>query len=180
VRPAAEIGEVALRVEGDRTVGGVDELDLVPLSLLREHPLRLLGRDLLARPLPPFLQLASDLGLDPLEVLLADRLGELEVVVEPVLDRRTDRDLHAGIEPADGFREQVRGGVTEHVERVRIRGVARGDDLDSLPVGEREAQVLDGPVRAQQDRLLGELRPDRPRRVQPGRAVREFEFRCVG
>src|SRR5918912_1303060 len=36
VRPAAEVGEVALRVEGDRVVGRVDELDLVRLALREE------------------------------------------------------------------------------------------------------------------------------------------------
>ena len=49
VRPAAEVGEVALRVEGDVAVGGVDELDLVRLVLGLETASRLLARDLLAR-----------------------------------------------------------------------------------------------------------------------------------
>src|SRR5262245_44330778 len=43
VRPAAEVGEVALRVEGDRAVGGVDELDLVALALLLEAAARVVG-----------------------------------------------------------------------------------------------------------------------------------------
>ena len=88
VRAAAEVGEVALRVEGDRPVGGVDELDLVGLPLLGEDAAGLLGVDLLARPLAALRELPLDLGLDLLQVLLADRLGELEVVVEAVLDRR--------------------------------------------------------------------------------------------
>ena len=67
VRPAAEIGEVALRVEGDRALCRVDELDLVRLLLLREPPPRVVRGDLLARPLPPLLELPQDLGLDPLQ-----------------------------------------------------------------------------------------------------------------
>ena len=63
----------------------------------REALLGLVARDLLAHPLAAFGQLAVDLGLDPLEILLADRLGEVEVVVEAVLDRRPDRELDAGI-----------------------------------------------------------------------------------
>ena len=72
VRAAAEIGEVTLRVERDVALGGVDELDLVRLALGGEARLRLVARDLLARPLAALLQLARDLGLDLLEVLLAE------------------------------------------------------------------------------------------------------------
>ena len=57
VRPAAEVGEVALRVERDRALGGVDQLDLVVLALVGEVALRLLGLDLLARPRPALVEL---------------------------------------------------------------------------------------------------------------------------
>src|SRR5829696_8178363 len=50
VRAAAEIGEVALRVEGDVALGGIDELDLVPLTLGLEALPRLVAADLLPRP----------------------------------------------------------------------------------------------------------------------------------
>ncbi len=120
VRAAAEVGEVALRVEGDRPVGGVDELDLVRLALGLEPGARLVGRYLLARPRAALGELAAELLLDPLERLLADRLGELEVVVEAVVDRRPDRDLHARVEPPDGLGKQVRGRVAEDGERVRV------------------------------------------------------------
>src|SRR5438309_1850484 len=96
VRAAAEIGEVALRVEGDRTFGCADELDLVRLTLSLEALPCLVRGDLLSGPLATLLELTPDLFLDPGQVLLADRLGELEVVVEAVLDRGADRDLHAG------------------------------------------------------------------------------------
>ena len=176
VRAAAEIGEVALRVERDVAFGGVDELDLVRLVLGGEARLRLVARDLLARPLAAFLQLLRDLRLDPLEILLADRLREVEVVVEAVLDRRADRDLHARIEPPDRLGEQVRRRVAEHGERVGIRRVARRQELDPVAVGERRAQILHRAVRAYEHRLLGELRPDRARGVEAGRAVGKLEL----
>ena len=47
MRAAAEVGEVALRVERDVPFGRVDELDLVVLALVREELLRL------PRPRPP-------------------------------------------------------------------------------------------------------------------------------
>ena len=168
------------RVERDVALGGVDELDLVRLALGLEARLRLVAGDLLARPLAPLLQLARDLGLDLLEILLAQRLGEVEVVVEAVLDRRADRDLHARVEAAHRLGEQVRRRVAEHVERVGVARVARRQDLDRLAVLERQAQVLDVAVRADEHRLLGELRPDRARGVEPGRAVGKFELGLSG
>ena len=141
---------------------------------------RLVARDLLAGPDAALRDLALDLGLDRLEVALADRLRELEVVVEAVLDRRADRDLHAGIEPADRLGEQVRARMAQHVERIGIGAVARRQELDRLAVRERKADVLDGAVRAHEHCLLGELRPDRARGVEAGRAVGELELLAVG
>ncbi len=137
VRAAAEVGEVALRVQRDRLLGVGDELDLVRLVLLLEAPARLVAGDLLALPRAALGELAADLLLDAAEVLLGDRLRELEVVVEAVLDRRPDRDLDPGIEPADGLGEQVRARVAQDGECVRIGRVARGQDLDLFPVLER-------------------------------------------
>ena len=58
VRAAAEVGEVALRVERDGALGGVDELDLVRLALGLEAAARLVGGDLLALPLAALGELA--------------------------------------------------------------------------------------------------------------------------
>ena len=117
-----------------------------------------------------------DLVLDLREVGLGDRLRELEVVVEAVLDRRADRDLHARIEPPHGFREQVRRRVPQHVERVGVARVAGGEELDLLTVGERQPQVLRRAVGTDEHRLLGELRADRTRGVEPRRAVGQLEL----
>ena len=180
VRAAAEVGEVALRVERDRLVRRVDELDLVRLVLLLEPGPRLVAADLASLPRAPLGELAVDLLLDPGEIVFHDRLGELEVVVEAVLDRRADGDLDAGVEAADGLGEQVRARVAQHRQRVRIARVARGQDLDLLPVVERKAEVADVAVRAHEDGLLGQFRPDRGGRVEAGRAVRKFQFRAIG
>ena len=53
VRSAAEVGEVALRVQRDRAVRGVDELDLVRLALRLEARPRLVGARLRAPPRAP-------------------------------------------------------------------------------------------------------------------------------
>src|SRR3954453_16276998 len=72
VRAPAEVGEVALRVERDRPVSSVDELDLVRLALLAEEAARLLRGDLLAVPGTAFVELTLDLRLDLFERVLAD------------------------------------------------------------------------------------------------------------
>jgi hypothetical protein len=179
VRPAAEVDEVALLVDGDVAVGRVHELDLVRLACLLEVGARLVPAGLPALPGAALGDLAADLLLQALERLLGHRLRELEVVVEPVLDRRADRHLRPGVQASRGLGEQVRGRMAEHVERVGVFSVARRQDLDPLAVGERQAQVAHGAVRAHEDRLLGQLRPDRARGVEPARAVGELELRLV-
>ena len=133
-----------------------------------------------ARPVAAFLQLTLNLGFDRSEIGLGDRLREVEVVVEAVLDRGPDRHLDAGIEPPHGFGKQVGCRVPQHVEGVGICGVARGQKVDVLPVGERQAHVLRRPVRADEHGLLSELRPDRARGIEPRRAGGKFELRIVG
>jgi hypothetical protein len=70
--------------------------------------------------------------------------------------------------------------VPEHGQRVGVVLVADGQDLDLLPVLERQAQILHGAVRAQEHGLLGELRADRARGVEPGRAVGQLQLGPVG
>src|SRR4029453_15048739 len=104
MRAAAEVGEVALGVEGDRLLGRIDELDLVVLVLLLEALPRLATAHFLALPRSPFLELPTHLFLDALERLLADGLGEVEVVVEAVFDRRAGGDLHPRVQESNAFR----------------------------------------------------------------------------
>src|SRR6476646_10765187 len=135
MRSAAEVGELGpllrqLRIARDVALGRVGERELVRLALLLEARLRLVAGDLLARPRAPFLQLAVQLGLDLRQVFLAERLREVEVVVEAVLDRGPDRDLHARVEAAYCLGEQMRSRMPEHVERIDIARVARREDLD--------------------------------------------------
>src|SRR5581483_4981099 len=150
------------------------------VRVVREEPARLVPRYPLPHPLAALRELAVDLGLDRLQILLPDRLREVEVVVEAVLDRGPDSELHPGIEPGDRLGEQVRRRVAQHRQRVRIVLVAGGEDLDRLTLRQRHAQVLHTSVDAPEHRLLGELRTDRPRRVEPGPAVRKFKFGIVG
>ena len=180
VGPAAEVGEVALRIERDRALGGIDELDLVRLALGLEPGAGLVGRDLLALPRASLGQLTVHLGLDRLEVGVVDRGREVEVVVEAALDRRPDRHLDAWMEPAHGLGEQVRGGVAENGERVGILRVARRQDLQAGAVRERQAQILRHPICLDEHGLFGELGPDRAGGVEPARAVGKLQLGGIG
>jgi len=52
--------------------------------------------------------------------------------------------------------------------------------MDLLPVGERPAEIANPPVGSYEDSLLGELGPDRARRVEPRGAVGELQLGAVG
>src|SRR5919201_1564254 len=180
MRPAAEVDEIALLVEGDCAVRRVDELDLVRLPLLLEVALGLVAVDLGALPSAAFSDLAPHLFLEALEGLVADGLRELEVVVEAVLDRGADGDLRPRVQAPRGLGEEVRRGVAKDVERVGVVLVARREDLDVLAVLERKPEVAHAPIRAHENGLLGELGADRARGLEPGGAVRKFELLAVG
>ena len=180
VRPAAEIGEVALRVERDRPVRGVDQLRLVRLALCVEASPRSLAIDLDTLPGTSLRELALDLRLDRGEIVLADRLRELEVVVEPVLDRRPDRDLDSWVETTDSLGEQMRGRVAEDCKRVGVVSIARRQELEPCSRGKRKPQVAHLAVDPREHCLLRELRPDRASRVECARALGQLELGTVG
>ena len=158
----------------------VDQLDLVRLALRFEAGACLVATDLGALPRPSLRELALDLRLDRGEILLADRLRELEVVVEAVFDRRADRDLDSGMQPADGLGQEVRGRVPQDVERVRVVVASRREDLERRPVGQRQPQIPGLAVDARENRLLGKLGPDRAGGIERARAVGKLERAPVG
>ena len=134
VRAAAQVGEGAVAVERDGLHALVshqvlDQLDLVVLPLAAEALDRVGHRDVLALEVLVGLDVLAHLGLDALEVVLGDlhAVRELEVVVEAVLDRGADRDLHARVELHHRGGEHVRGVVADQPEAVLV---AAGDDLD--------------------------------------------------
>ena len=190
VRAAAEVGEGAVAVERDglHAVGGdeiLDQLDLVVLPLGTKALDRLghgklaaleglVGGDVLAH-----------LRLDALEVVLGQlhALGELEVVVEAVLDRRADGDLHPRIELQDRGGQHVGGVVADQPEGVGR--VAAGHDLDPGPVGKGGAQVAQfgvAAVEAHPDSQGGAGEPgaDGAGGVRAGGPVGKLQGRAVG
>src|SRR5207248_11603160 len=122
--------------------------------------------------------------LDPLEVCVAEGgpVGELEVVVEAVVDGRTDRDLHARIQLHHRLCEYVGGVVTDQVERLLPASI--GEDLElagvAVAVGERPREVAQLAVDLDRERRLRKSWADRRRRVSARRALRERQRLAVG
>src|SRR5215218_4340255 len=180
VRPAAEIGELALAVERDLSVGRVNELDLVRLALPLEVAFGLVALDRHALPRPALGDLAPHLLLEAPESLFAHGPGELEVVVEAVLDRGPDRDLGTWIQALRRLSEEMGSRVAQNMERVGVVAVPSREDLDALAVAQRQPEVAHVAVRADEHGLLRKLGPDRTRSVEPGRAVGQLELGVIG
>ena len=104
-------------------------------------------------------------------------VGELEVVVEAVLDRRPDRDLHAGIELHHGGGEHVGGVVADEPEGVFA--FSPGHDPDLGAVVERRGEVAQVAVHADAERRARQAGADRAGGVGAGGAVGELELGAV-
>jgi hypothetical protein len=161
VRPQAEVDPVTVRVEGEgpRPLGHdvLDDLDLEGLALGLEEGDGVGGRHL--RALEG--EIAGDdgvrLGLDPCEVVGGERRVAREVVVEAVLDRRTDGHLGAGEEPLDRVGHDVRRVVADDFQRL---GVLAGEDLEGRVLLQRPREIDGGAVQLGNERALGEPGPD--------------------
>ena len=123
---------------------------------------RLVGVDDLAHP-----------GVDALEVVVGERaaVGQLEVVVEAVLDRRADAERGAGEQVEHGLGQHVGGRVADR-ERPRV-GVASVTMADLSPSASGLAQVALLAVDLGDDRRLGQARPDRRGEIGRGGARRQ-------
>ena len=130
---------------GRAALGGahevVDQLDLVVLALRHEQLASLRDGHVAALEALGGFDVRAHALFDLGEVRLGDRpvLGELEVVVEAVVDRRPDRDLDAVVELHHRRGEHVRGVVADQLEGLGT--VFRGEDRDVCAVGERARQI---------------------------------------
>jgi hypothetical protein len=135
VRAAAQIGERTVGVERD--AGGafvldevLDELDLVGLLLFVEALNGVRDGDLLAheRLLGVDVGLHGRLDLWEVSVVDGDPVGEVEVVVEAVVDRRADADLHSRVELEHGGGQHVRRVMADELQG--LLPTALGEDLE--------------------------------------------------
>ena len=183
VRAAAEVDELAVVAVGAdhalaSPLGGVDACDDLELVGLVGEELETLGGGVL---LPgEGLVFGDDLphpGLDAGQVVLAEvgAAGQLEVVVEAVLDRRPDGVVGARPEVGDRLGEHVGGGVAQDVAAgVRVRG-------DDLRRGRRRAgwrvRSVGAPSTSTATAVLARAAADRRGQVGAGRAGRQLPRR---
>ena len=133
MRPAAEIEPVALEIDLEILVfrDRVDQLDLVGLALLVKDLPRpaavphLLGEWAVA------LNDLTHLFLDDREVVGREGLVAGEIVIEAVLDHRTDRHLGPRPQLLHGLRQHMRGVVADEFQRAWV--VAREDFYGAGP-----------------------------------------------
>ena len=194
VRAPAQIGERAVGVQRHRPqrmlgIGGalqvLDQLDLVRLTLGPEALERLLGRDVLAHERLVGIDVLVHLRFDPLEVRVIDDdpLGELEVVVEAVVDRGPDRDLDARVQLEHGGREHMCGVMADQRERLLARPL--GQDLERRHAvgrrrGQRPGEIAQLAVHLDRERSARQSGADRGGGVGAGGAVGQAQQRAVG
>ena len=127
VRAAAEVDEIALAVQRNSLIGGDrrDDLGLVRLAHVAEEAHRLVARHHAAFDRDVPLRQLGHFFLDRRQVVRRERALVREIVVEAVLDHRADGHLRIGKQRLHRVRQQVRGGMADHVEAV---GILVGDD----------------------------------------------------
>ncbi len=169
MRPAAEVGPLALAIELHLLIGrnGVDQLDLERFALLLEQALRFLARD---NPLRERLVAGDDLAhalFDRREVLGRERLVAEEVVVEAVLDHRANRDLRSGPERLHGFGENMRRVMADQLERA---GIVARDELERSVAVDRVGEIGKLAIADHRHSALGERRGNGFGDFEPGDA----------
>jgi hypothetical protein len=177
VRAAAQVDEVAVAVGRDHLalgqVGDALELERV----VAEHLARLVARHLAPLEGELLLRDAAHLGLERREVLGRERLRDLEVVVEAVVDGRAEADLRVGAQAAHGRGERVRARVAQHGERL---GVALGEHAERAAAPQRRHEVLHLAVDAHRDGRAQQPLADRRDHVARQRARGDLARRPVG
>ncbi len=129
VAAAAEVREAADRVQRDRfTLGNLlREFDLVRVAV--ESLDCLLARDPLARHLVIRFDDLVHASFEALEVLGRKRLLPVEIVIEPVLDGRSNGRFCIGKQVLNGIGEHVRCGMTQFRQGSAAVGRGHGPAL---------------------------------------------------
>ena len=160
VRAAAQVSECALAVERDVFIGRNrgDDLGLVLLALGLEKLDGLVARhELSGHRLVLFRELGHAL-FDRRKVLRREWTFIGKIVIKAVFDHRADGHLRVRKELLDRVGEQVRGGVAEHFEPIRI---LVGDDGEACVAVDHEGGVDQLAVDPAGESGFGKSRPDR-------------------
>ena len=162
VRAAAEIDKGPVRVGGDHLVGTkvADPLELE--WILGEASLRFGAIDLLAEKRILLRDHLAHFLLERGQVLRRERLLDLEVVVEAVLDRGTESDVRFRPQAPDGRGQDVGAGVPEDRQRL---GIPLRQNAEGIAAPKRRHQVLHRLADLHGDGIAQQARPDRGHHV---------------
>ena len=129
VRTAAHVSVffVVVKADGVAFADALDDLLLVRLIALLESGHGLVTRDILTHHIVLAVDQLLHALLDGLEIFRGDRAAKVDVVIETVIDDRADGHLGLRVELLDGMTDQVRAGVTNHVQAFRITRRENGD-----------------------------------------------------
>ena len=178
MRTTAEVGEVALGICGDCAVFKfADELAFVGFAAVTEHLQGIGLGDIAAHDrlfgackLEHFLFYLGEVGCCNLI------FARVDVIVETILDGRTDAEFNTGIKLLKGFGQQVRRAVPEGVFAFWVFPF---EELDGGVVvdGTRNVPVFAVDRRGQY--LAGELRTKRASNVKRRHAALKFALTAI-
>jgi hypothetical protein len=159
VWPATHVDVVFMDIQRNVLIrrDRLENLDLVGLAPLLEHPDRFITRNGFTDHIVTVGRKLEHARLDALQVLGRKRPHVIDVVVEPILHHRPDGHLGIGVELLDGLTEQMGAGGAHHVDTGRI---PVGNDLDACVLLDRHAQIDLAAIDATRDRCLRQARTD--------------------
>jgi len=161
---------------GSAVAHTTDDLALVGLRF--EKGQRFVDRDHRARERLVVLDDGAHFRLDAGEVVFREgTTTEIEVVVEAVLDGRTDRVLRPREEPRDCLGHDMGGRMSQDVATFVA---VRSDDANSSPVGDGGGHVRLDVVDHGGHCGLGEIATDSGGKIQNGRPLGHGSLRTVG
>ncbi len=144
VRPAAQIDERPVGVGGKDLVGALEVGETLQLErIIHEQCPGVLQRHFRANEGVLLEYHLPHLGFEGRKVLGRERLLDLEVVIEAIVNGRTESDLRIGAQAPHGRRENMRSGVTQHGQRA---WVLLRDDHERARAAQRRHEVLHLPV----------------------------------
>ena len=179
VRSAAQVDPVALPVEADLFLAGnsSDDLRLVELAQALEVLHGLIARHDAPRDLLVGSRELGHLRFDGGEILRREGPLVGKVVIEPILDDRSDGHLGVGKELLDRLRQEMGRRVANDVEAL---GIPVGHDRERGIVGNHVGSVDQLAVDAPGERRLAQPRPDRGRHLVHRHRVVEAALSAVG
>ena len=165
MRARAEIREVTLFIERDRFLlrQVFDQHDLVVLAFILEILERFIARQHLLHQRDIFLRDLRHLLLDRCEILLAENMVRVQIIVEAIIDRRSDSKLHAREQVLDRLRHHMGRRMTQREKTFRI---LLREEFHLCTIHDRIAQIRQLAIHLRHQCILAKAVGDRLRCIR--------------